>query len=451
MTKNYELFGKQEQQRQGGGEKMNAYDGGGGMSTAKWINLGIPEPISQGLSIPPIQTAELLQANSRKQPLFFRFQTINFAYSSIGLARNIVDIPIDDAYRGELEITSDQLNADDIKFLKRYIRKKDLMQKFKNSVKWARAFGGSGLIVMVNGEKNITKPLNIKKGDELFFQDDYLWNLNTNSNVDFLKEPILLENEKVFFWRQQAIDSSRVVVFKGLPAVGIMRDITRGWGLCVFDRTLAGINLLDAWRNAFLELLNKQNLDILSVDQLTNALGTPQGQAKLKQVAKDFNNLKSIYNTVFIDSKNTLSREQIDLQGPVNSFECFCKMIACDSRISLTRLFGDQSKGISNGGEADQDNYIAMVEGEIRETYYNQLTQAIDWCCLACFGYVPDDLMVKLPSLKIESQINIEAKKTSQANRLVSFINANMCSAEEAREIAEQWDLMPQLKGDDND
>lgn len=139
-------------------------------------------------------------------------------YVEHGIVQAFIDQPVDDAFRGDLTIKTDQLSSDEIKDLLSYCEENGVIRTVTQGIKWARLYGGSGLVINTNQPSD--RPLNMKAINEkspleLYAAD--LWELQHN-NVE--KEGIRSssEEEKPYMFYGQRLDRSRVIVIKGFQS-----------------------------------------------------------------------------------------------------------------------------------------------------------------------------------------------------------------------------------------
>jgi hypothetical protein len=84
-----------------------------------------------------------------------------------------------------------------------------------------------------------------------------------------------------------------------------------------------------------------------------------------------------------------------------------------------------------------------MIEGEIRSK--NKFTH-VDLLMIACqkvFGFMPDDLMIEYPSLRMLNAKEEEEVKDSQFNRVMSVYQSGLVESEEAKEAINKDSLLP--------
>ena len=124
-----------------------------------------------------------------------------------------------------------------------------------------------------------------------------------------------------------------------------------------FSRMLAGVSALS-------HILVKGNIDILKIKGLAEALSrcdtTEEMQKTLEKLVLQASATVTGANTfqpVVIDSEEDLERKGGNHTGAADIVRELKALFAAATRIPVTKLFGEQAKGLANGGEADLTNY----------------------------------------------------------------------------------------------
>lgn len=130
-------------------------------------------------------------------------------------------------------------------------------------------------------------------------------------------------------------------------------------------------------------LITDASIATLQSTGLNSLLAQANGQDKVREYFADAMINKSIYRTTIIDANDVLSRMEVgNLAGIATIIDKKMEAIACATRQSLKRLFGLQSKGLSNDQNVD-DGWFAYCHSWQVEKYQpllsrveNQILQA---------------------------------------------------------------------------
>ena len=128
----------------------------------------------------PISAISPLVYNSRMSFITLQRPLLADMYLENGLLQVLVDLPVEEAFRGEFKIISDdELDHKDIAKLLSWFYSDEVLGRFKSALKWSRLFGGAGLIINTPQSKTEQFDLSkVKQGGFLEFYDCDRWELN---------------------------------------------------------------------------------------------------------------------------------------------------------------------------------------------------------------------------------------------------------------------------------
>lgn len=106
----------------------------------------------------------------------------------------------------------------------------------------------------------------------------------------------------------------------------------------------------------------------------------------------------SVYQPLVLDADESFDRASIGsgLGGAKDLIEMLLASYAAVTRVPRTRLLGEQSKGLGNGGEADLTNFYDWVAG-IRERRVTRLLNQMDRFAALDGGFTPPDNWEYMP------------------------------------------------------
>lgn len=383
-------------------------------------------------------------------------QMLSQMYCEIGLVQTMIDLPVEDAFRGGLEIKSQQLSEDDLMMLARAMEENEDIENLKEALQWMRLFGGGGLIINTDQEADKPfDPLSISKDDRLSFKPVDMWELYGDTlNVDDEENAIglkkLRDTDITFNFYSQTINRTRVMKFKGKRAPSFVRPRLRGWGLSVVEVFIRSVNQFLKSNNLTFEILDEAKIDVYKIKGLATALMNNQEDKIRKRVAIA-NSEKNYRNAVSLDTEDDYQQKQLALSGLADLYREFRIQIASDLRMPITKLFGISSSGF-NSGEDDIENYNAMVESTIRTPARPKIREILKLRCLQLFGFIPSDLDFEFKSLRIMSTEQEENAKSQVFNRLIQAKQAGEITNEEFIESCNKAGLFPnKVKGTGED
>ncbi len=378
-------------------------------------------PSSMGVGFgTQLNQLDTLFINNRWQLLSNMRQILSQIYVEHGLIQTIIDVPVDDALRGGVDITSEQLGEDDIHKLQTHMEREDDLNVFGRAMKWNRLFGGAGVLPIMYQDPFM--PLDVASipiGMPIEFRAVDMWELFYNKQNTGEFDVELQEYEFDYFnYYGKQLHRSRVFIMKGREAPSFIRPRLRGWG---FSEIEPLINALNQWlksNNLVFEVLDEFKLDVYQFQGLKNSIATKDGTDRVKARVQLMNATKNFQNAVVMDKDDIFDHKQLSFSGIAEMYAEFRMQIACAMRMPISKIFGVASSGFSSG-EDDIENYNAMIESQIRAKCKYDLMKMIEIRCQQLFGYVPDDLEIDFKPLRVLSAEQEENTKTQKFNRLI--------------------------------
>ncbi len=351
-------------------------------------------------------------------------QPLSQAYVELGLIQTVVDIPVDDALRGGIEINSKQLDENQIEEIQISLDRDDDLNTVGQSAKWNRLFGGAGTMIIVE-DQDYEEPLDIEsisKGTIVEFRAVDMWELfNESQNAEQYDMETQTEESEFYNYYGRRVHKSRVMKMKGLIAPSFIRPRLRGWGFSVVEILIRSINqYLKATDLAF-ACLDEFKVDIYKIKNLVNTLMMPDGGAAIANRLQMANWQKNYQNALVMDSEDDWDHKQLSFAGLAETMDGIRKQVAADMRMPITKLFGssDSKGGLGSADQNDMENYNSMVESQIRNKIKYDILRMLEIKCQVLFGFIPDDLQIDFKPLRVLSALDEETVKTSKFARLM--------------------------------
>lgn len=375
-----------------------------------------------------LSNLETLYKNNRYSPLTINRVLLSYLYSEHGIIQSAVDQPVQDALRGGLEITSNEMDNDDIDALQEYMEENNILDVVGQAEIWKRLFGGAGLLI--NMEVDPAQPFVMQQTNQLEFYAADRWELASTKRSDEFYE----------FYGQK-IHSSRIITFAGKIAPSTIRPQLQGWGMSEVERMVRDLNAYLKNKNLIFELLDESKIDVYKIKNFNNSLVTAAGTAKIERRIELANSLKNFQRAVVMDKEDEYDQKTLTYAGLADMIKENRIGIASALRMPMTKLFGLSASGF-NSGEDDIENYNAMVESEIRSPLRKPLRTVLSLCCMQLFGHVPD-FKFKFKPLRIMDEKDEETVNTSRHNRLISLYDRGLMYSEELGKAMDQYKLLP--------
>ena len=359
---------------------------------------------------------------------------LSYAYKQYGFLQTAINQPVEDAFRGGVNIESETLSADELEELKQKMEDKQDWERIKEAQRWARLFGGGLLIANTNQKTEQSLNEKALHKQELEFIASDRWEttmLNPESGA----------TDTDFDFHGKTIDRSRVCLALGKQAPYYVRMRLQGWGLSLFEDVLPPLVQYLKSQNVMLELLDENKIDILKINQLATTLMAKDGTQKIKKrvdIAAKNKNYKSM---LVMDKEDDYIQKQLSMAGMSELSKEIRIMIAAYLRQPVSKIWGTGSSGFSSG-EDDLENYNAMIESEIRPQCLKMIKWVADLRCMQLFGRKVPDLTLKWQPLRVLTGLEEQQKENQIFNNVFGMVDRGLMKPSEAMEYLKIKDIV---------
>ena len=390
-----------------------------------------------------IAQADTAEVNLRRYMITNNRMLLSQMYVEIGIVQTLIDQPVDDAYSKLPNFKCEQLEADEIEAVCQYIIGNKWFEIFKQALKWSRLYGGAG--IFINTNQNPQSELRIDRLTkdsriELYALDR--WELNYQASGEItvanMQNALPIDNEPYNVYGQ-IVNKSRVLQIKGKEAPSILRLQLMGWGMSEVERLLRSLNSYLKNQDVIFELLDEAKIDVYKVDGFNQMLRDDTDMVA-KQISLT-NSIKNYLNALVMDKEDEYEQKTLTFAGLPDMNIQNKQNIASDLKMPVTKLFGVSSAGF-NSGEDDIENYNSMLEGEIRAKNNDYLMLLFKLACLKVHGFIPDDIDLELPPLRILSAEQEENVKNQKFTRLIQAYQAQVITEQEFKEACNKDNLL---------
>lgn len=398
-------------------------------------------------------------------------QLISQMYVEHGLVQTIIDVPVDDAFRGGLEITTKQLSEEQITELLTQLESEGDVEEYGQGQKWKRLYGGGA--VMVITDQDPSTPLSTKElTDDSYveFKAIDMWELNNPNfhqddravqhqdgngedvtpdlSPEHPEESVPVERLKLstkngcYDYYGEKVHKSRIRILRGMTAPSFIRPRLRGWGLSELERLVRSINQFLKSTDLTFEVLDEFKLDIFKIKNLKDYMMSSKGKQAISDRVAMANQQKNYQNALTMDSEDDYDHKQLSFTGLAEVMTGIRMQVACDMRMPLTKIFGISAAGFSSG-EDDIENYNSVVESSIRSKSKSDLLWMVKIRCKQLFGIIPTDLSISFKPLRVLGAVDEESVKDKKFTRLLQTQQAGLCSVKEFKDGVNKGELLP--------
>lgn len=375
---------------------------------------------------------------------------LTYGYAGYGLVQTLIDIPVEDALRGGIEIETDELDAEELKLLHRFRDENEDDEAIKETMKWCRLYGGGGMLTEVADEDPRTPfdPKKLTPDSALRFIAADRWELClTGSTLLNINQPgySILHNQQPvsdvpYLYYTIPVHRTRVMKVLGKKAPSFLRLRLQGWGMSELERCLRDINSFVKFQNVIFELIDEKKLDIFKIQQFNQMLASAEGTALIQKRIQLNSVLKNYKNATAMDTEDDFIQKELAMSGIADIYQELRQNLSAALGIPEAKLFGQSSSGFSSGQDTIE-NYNAMVESGVRVTVKPLIKLSVDLRCQQLFGFVPA-YQIKLKPLRVLSEPEEETVLTSRQNRALTLYDRQLFTPQELMESLDKDKLL---------
>lgn len=322
-------------------------------------------------------------------------------YRSDFLARQVVDVPADDATRpwrvwnGEAKDNTALFNEE------KRLRVRD---RVRQALKQARLFGGAALVIH-DGQTDLSKPFiaaTVPKGGLKALIVANRTELQPQALNKYVTDPADPHYgiPEMWSWTQKrfvqqghrTIHHSRLVFITHGDAIDDGSRAEWWWGDSALEPVLSAISDASGARSAATHLMQEANVDVIQTEGLMNRVETLKGREQVIKAAGLMAASKSNYRLLMLDKTQDYTRNAFSFGGIKDIVEIQHALVAAAADIPITRLLGRSPAGMNATGESDMLNYFATLTA-IQESTLSPCMASLDEALIrSTFGDLKADL-----------------------------------------------------------
>ena len=301
-------------------------------------------------------------------------EELRAAYRTDWIARKVVSIPAQDATRAWRLWQAD---VKQITAIENVEKRFDVRSKTRKALTYARLFGGGALVMGVD-DGDQAQPLNLQR-----LRPGSLRFLHAVSRHELLSGEINLDVMSPDYGLPSyyeahspsrpsvRIHPSRVLRFIGCETPD-NREASQmeGWGDPVLQIVRDAVLSCSAVTSSIASLVHESKIDIVKLPELSERLVDEEYSRQLTARFTLANTLKSMTNTLLMDSNEEWDRKEINFSALPDVVRVYLLIASGAADIPATRMLGQSPAGMTSTGESDIRNYYDSVssqqENEIR-------------------------------------------------------------------------------------
>lgn len=303
-------------------------------------------------------------------------ELLTMYYESNGLFAKIIDTPAEEAVKHgfELKDVTDQKVQD---FFEDALDELDWEETAMTCIKWARLFGGSIAVMLINDGRGLDEPVdwkNIRSIDDIrifdrsVIQPDYTTLFNYDPRDPFSTRGSRLgmpEYYQVFSkYGTFTVHDSRCLVFQnGILPENTTNSIYQFWGVPEYIRLNKAIRDAELAHRSAPKLLDRSVQPIYKMKDLSAELATEEGENKVLRRLQVIDMARGLLNSLVIDSEGEdYEFKTFQFSGINDVVSASCNLLSALSNIPQVILFGQAVGGLSTTDDTSMENYYNYVE-----------------------------------------------------------------------------------------
>lgn len=297
------------------------------------------------------------------------------------LIRKVMSVVPGDAVRQGIT-----MNAEDEELIKRLnerIDKLDTWEKFKETMTWARLYGGAVVVIGARDDQDVSEELNEDKIKEIAFLNVMdRWQLYVKDRYTdplsgkygkpktYTLQPVvhgglgLGDKLKQVLSLGTVIHESRLLRFDGAKLPDILRYQNHGWG----DSIIVGINetfkqygvSIRAGSVLMMDFITK----VLKIPNLTELIMSGDQQTIETRLQYAIANMSSLGLTL-IGNDEELDKIENPIRGLVDIMDKYIEVMSAATDIPRTRLFGQQLGKLAGATEMTRAYYDIVQDYQV--------------------------------------------------------------------------------------
>ena len=368
----------------------------------------------------------------RGKTLSMNQEFITSLYSQNWLGAAVINVPVNDMTRNWIDIElKDETQEEQ---LEKELDRLKAKSKINQAVKWASAYGGAIIIMMVNDGRDMEEPLTLpairNKGLKNLIVLDR-WRVTVGPlDTNLLSENFGLPDYYLVSRNGQKIHHSRVLRFDGeTPSI---EEFERNgyWGNSVFEKAWSPISNSQTVSQEIAAMTKEANIDVYKIKSFNEmvAMG-PEGEAKAVKRLSIAHQMKSYLNGIALDKEDDYEKKSNNFSGLAEIDDKYLLKVSGASQIPVSKLLGKTDAGLNGNGEGDLKNYYDNISGRQETEMTDPIQVLLDVVYVSEFGKIKQVPFIfnELWQMTQEQQSIIDL---NNANRDAIYLDKGVISVE---------------------
>ena len=336
------------------------------------------------------------------------YALLNSLYRDNWVVQNVVGLMVDDMLREWYKLRG-TISPEYQDELARVERVTQIRARLNEGLRWGRLYGGAAGLIMIDGQNDLSKPLDLEMIYPGSFKGLYIldrWQgISPNIRLVFEGGEEVPESYSVVDGSGNTVATvhhSWVIRFTGRELPRIERQAELYWGESEVEALYKDVVAHDNVSANMAALTFQANINTQEVQNLEQlfSLGSTEQQRRFWSTMQAMSVVRSNFGIQLINKGDAVHNTQYTFTGLQEVYESMCLNLCGASHYPMTKLFGRSPAGMNATGESDLQNYYDYVDSQREAKLRPALERLLPVMAMSAWGAVPDNLQIDFPPLR---------------------------------------------------
>lgn len=324
-------------------------------------------------------------------PIFLNQRQADDFYSADDIAGKLIDRVPEEMTREGFEVYADGFDGT-TEAIQEYFERFELDAKIEKGLKWARLYGGAGLIIGANDGQDFDKPLKydkIKSIDFFSVLDKYRLRPTTESDIDYDPTSPNFEKPKFYYIQGNATNNnigtkksgtkihySRVIRFEGVPVQNSQISTVGWWGDSILSRLYNTIRDYQAAFSTAGTIITDFSQLTFKLKNLSDMIASGDSNLVRERLAL-LSGLSSVINAIVCEEGEEIERKSTSLAGLPELLDRMSSRLVAATDAPHTLVLGDSAGGLGSTGESEKRDWYDYIKNQQESKYRPVLKQVL--------------------------------------------------------------------------
>lgn len=376
------------------------------------------------------------------------YALLNSLYRDNWVVQNIVGLVVDDMLR-EWYTADGDVTPDMQRELNETERKTSLRASLAAGLKWGRLYGGAAGLIVIKGQEDLSKPLDLDMVYPGTFRGLYVldrWQgVTPNAELEFSDGEEIPQSYSITDASGHTVANvhhSRLIRFTGRELPYLERVAELYWGESEIEavyRDIVAHDNVSANMAALTFQANVNTMEIKGLEQMLS-MASPTIQKRFWDTMQAQSVIRSNFGVQLVEEGSKITNQQYTFAGLQDVYESMCLNVCGASHIPMTKLFGRSPSGLDSTNEGDLKNYYDYVDGLREDKLRKALNKLLPVLAMSAWGKVPDGLEIAFPPLWTPTASELATIGKTKTDTVIAAYQAGLLNVDTAQKELKKLD-----------